>query len=433
MRFSILLCVGLVLSACASDNSIRLREGATYLEQGELLQAYFAIIDNLKDEEKHRAKALALFAPIDDVQNRLADSLQEYQTKLFTFNAAATFDGDVKLAADVGLIAEDRAAALRTQAEDLALGRTLNGVYTPNFGDPWKTFRKVSESPEAMIALTRNSVAYLKVNWPQEGQRRPTLTELSNYIQLSPNTSTESQLVRNALYDIQFSIAELRSDVRKFAPSFAAVELDRKILDFYILGPWPSLDVASIIQVADRFTLVGLPSVAEASVRLREYEFRERTDHRPTRTVVVELDLKPKEKKKGEAKDEPEEEEEEKPQDARYIYDVREGSDRLDWAYEVHITSPDATGTVRKMFRGSYEESYYQCENGRIEDTFGNTRRESYAPDSYTRSYCYRGSERTDPEVFRQRLVRQLAGELTETLARVHNVVTLSGDLSLVY
>lgn len=433
MRFFSLLCIGLVLSGCASDNSIRLREGATYLEQGELLQAYFAVIDNLRGEEKHRTKALALFAPIDDVQNRLADSLQEYQTKLFTFNAAATYDGDVGLAADVGLIARDRAAVLRARTEDLALARTLNGIYTPNFGDPWKTFPKVSESAEAMIALTRNSVAYLKVNWPQEGERRPALIQLSHYLQFSPDTSTESQLVRDALYNIQFSIAELRSDVRKFAPAFAGVELDRKILDFYILGPWPSLDVASLIEGADRFTQVGVPSSVEANVELSEYEFRERTDHRPTRTVVVELDLKPKEKKKGGAKDEPEAEEEEKPQDARYIYDVREGSDRLDWAYEVHITSPDATGTVRKMFRGSYEESYYQCENGRIEDTFGNTRRESYAPDSYTRSYCYNGSKRTDPKVFRQRMVRELAGELTETLARVHNVVTLSGDLSAVY
>lgn len=383
MRSLALLCLALVLWGCASSpHDLRMKEGRDFLEQGDVFRAFNAVKGSLRGEEEESAKALALLNSVEGIQSHLADEYQSRLLSLPSFSETATHFSDVGLAAHVGVMAEERARDIRTQLEDMALQRTLDGGFTPNFEDPWGVFPAVSESAEAMNVILRNSLSYLTIYGPTDGQRRPMLANMIRYVWRGEGNPHEKRLVREALANIQFSIAELRADVRQIDSSFASARLDAQILDFFIDGEGGSRiiarDVGGLIARADRFTNVYGPGDAEARVFLRELDYRPRSEIMPTRSVVVELPRE-RRKKKDRVKMEYDEdtgeyyavEEVEKPQDARFFFEVEAGSDRLDWAYEVYIESDLGRGGPPTLLRGSYEETYHRCYNGRVMDTMG--------------------------------------------------------------
>ena len=445
MRVLMLLAVALVLSGCASSpHDLRMKEARAYLEEDDVYLAFDAVRESLRRAGEDREKALALLRPIENVQNRLADEYQSFLPDLSTFTATSRHYMDVGLANEVGLIAQDRAEDLRAQAETIALRQTLNEIFTPNFENRWDVFPAVSASDEAMRLITERSLEHLVINGPREFHRRPMLTRMVEFHWRDPSDSDQKRMVHAAMPRIEFSVAELRVDVMRIDATEATWRIDEQTLDFYVdgrrSGRTVGLDAANKVQVSDRFTLLNGPRHAEVVVNLVELEYRPRSEFRPTRNIAYELPVgEPKYEEKceknefrfGENKEEYVCTQVELPQDARFYYDIEEGRDSLDWAYEIQTRSEIRQAVRTRIVRGRYDEPYHRCLNGRIQDTHGDTRSSSSFSmlDYQQRSFCSDSRRRVGADALRQRMTNEIVFELRNILAQEHNEIRYSGNL----
>ncbi len=447
MRVLALLCLALLLSGCASSpHDLRMKEARAYADEGDVYLAFDAVRESLRNGGDELKNAMALLRPIENIQDRLADDYESFLPDLATFDATARHYTDVTLAARMGLIADARADELKEQAEAIALRYTLNGVFEPNFESQWDVFPALAASQDAMRLITDRSLDHLTIHGPLEAHRRPMLTRMVDFHWQTLGETDEKRMVHAALPRIEFSIAELRADVRRIDLIEAERRLDEQILDFYV-GGWRSgrtvgLDVANIIQIADRYTLMQAPQYAEVVVNLVELEYRPYSETRPTRRMVhdfwvgepeYEEECKKNEFRYGENKDEYICTQVELPQDERFYYEIEEGRDSLEWAYEIQTRSEIRQAVRSRIVRGRYDEPYHRCLNGRIRDTHGHTRSTySFSDLDYDQwQFCEASRDRVGMGALRERMINSIVLELRGILANEHNEIRYSGNLSL--